>query len=207
MCLVYGSTWRAGGKILATQLVGERVFVSAVVDTPYIMGVDLVGRAQAGDHGAFAALLRPVISPAYRLAGAMLHDPHTAEDTVQEASLKAWRKLHQLKVGSEMKPWFLGIVANECRSVRRTRWWSVLRLTDAEPAREPAPDSMTAFADLRSAIRRLKHRRRLLLVLHWYLDLPVTEVAAITGSSDEAVKSELARAVRQLRRLLGVGET
>jgi RNA polymerase sigma-70 factor, ECF subfamily len=171
------------------------------------MSVDLVGRAQAGDHGAFAALLRPVIAPAYRLAGALLHDPHAAEDTVQDASLKAWRKLHQLKAGAEMKPWFLGIVANECRSVRRARWWSVVRLPEAEPAREPAPDSMTDFAELRTAIRRLKYRRRLLLVLHWYLDLPVAEVAAITGSSEEAVKSELARAVRQLRALLGVGET
>ena len=170
------------------------------------MTVDLIGRAQAGDHAAFAALLRPVIAPAYRLAGAMLHDPHAAEDTVQEASLKAWRKLHQLKDGAAMKPWFLGIVANECRSVRRTRWWSVLELPEAEPAREPAPDSMAAFADLRGAIRRLKHRRRLLLVLHWYLDLPVAEVAAVTGSSQDAVKSELARAVQQLRGLLVVGE-
>jgi RNA polymerase sigma factor (sigma-70 family) len=65
---------------------------------------------------------------------------------------------------------------------------------------------MAAFADLRHAIRRLSHRRRLLLVLHWYLDLPVSEVATITGSSEDAVKSELSRAVRELRRLLGVGE-
>jgi len=136
----------------------------------------------------------------------MLHDAHAAEDVVQEASLKAWRKLGQLKAGAEMQPWFLGIVANECRSARRTRWWSVLRLSDPEPPAVPAGDSMAVFADLRSAIRRLRHRRRLLLVLHWYLDLPVAEVAAVTGSSEDAVKSELSRAVRELRRLLGAGE-
>jgi RNA polymerase sigma factor (sigma-70 family) len=168
--------------------------------------VDLVRRAQAGDEGAFTALLRPIVVPAYRLAGAMLHDPHAAEDVVQEASLKAWRKLHQVRPGAEMKPWFLGIVANECREVRRGRWWSVLKQPDTEPPAAPGGDSVAAFTDLRRAIRRLKHRRRLLLVLHWYLDLPVAEVAAITGSSEDAVKSELSRAVGQLRNLLGDGK-
>ncbi|SRR6266566_8129143 len=178
-----------------------------VLKTGQVLRLDLVARAKAGDDGAFTALLRPAIAPAYRLAGAMLHDPHAAEDVVQDASLKAWRKLDQLKAGTEMQPWFLGIVANECRSVRRTRWWSVVRLPDPEPPPQPAGDSMAAFADLRHAIRRLSHRRRLLLVLHWYLDLPVSEVATITGSSEDAVKSELSRAVRELRRLLGAGET
>jgi len=180
--------------------------MSAVVNTAQALKLDLVTQAQAGDDGAFTALLRPAIASAYRLAGAMLHDPHAAEDVVQDASLKAWRKLGQLKAGAELQPWFLGIVANECRSVRRPRWWSVLRLSDPEPPPVREGDSMAALADLRRAIRRLRHRRRLLLVLHWYLDLPVAEVAAITGSSEDAVKSELSRAVRELRRLLGAGE-
>lgn len=167
------------------------------------LDVDLVGRAQAGDALAFTALLRPLVAPAYRLAGAMLHDPQAAEDVVQEASLKAWRKLRQVRPGSEVKPWFLGIVANECREVRRGRWWSVLKQADPEPPAMPGGDSTAEFTDLRRAIRRLKYRRRLLLALHWYLDLPVTEVAAITGSSEDAVKSELSRAVGQLRNLLG----
>ena len=167
------------------------------------LDVDLVSRAQAGDAAAFTAVLRPLVASAYRLAGAMLHDPQAAEDVVQEASLKAWRKLHQVRPGAEVKPWFLGIVANECREVRRGRWWSVLKQADPEPSAVPAGDSTAELADLRRAIRRLKHRRRLLLVLHWYLDLPVTEVAAITRSSEDAVKSELSRAVNQLRNLLG----
>ncbi len=195
-----------GGKILATRSVHGHVFVSVVVNTSQAFGVDLVRQAQAGDDGAFAALLRPVVPSAYRLAGAMLHDPHAAEDIVQDASLKAWRKLDQLKAGREMQPWFLGIVANECRSLRRSRWWSVLRLPDLDPPERAASDAIAAFADLRRAIRRLTHRRRLVLVLHWYLDLPVAEVAAITGSSEDAVKSELSRAIGQLRRLLRVGE-
>jgi RNA polymerase sigma factor (sigma-70 family) len=168
-----------------------------------VLDVDLIKRAQGGDEGAFTALLRPLVGSAYRLAGAMLHDPQAAEDVVQEASLKAWRKLTQVRPGAEVKPWFLGIVANECREVRRGRWWSVLKQSDPQLPAATERESTAAYTDLRRAIRRLKHRRRLLLVLHWYLDLPLTEVAAITRSSEDAVKSELSRAVAQLRNLLG----
>jgi len=82
----------------------------------------LLEAAKDGDDGAFEILLAPLLEPGYRLAGGMLQDHQAAQDAVQEAALKAWRKLRQLREGSEMRPWFLGIVANECRSVRRSRW-------------------------------------------------------------------------------------
>src|SRR4051812_33338824 len=85
---------------------------------------DLVHRARAGDGGAFAELLRPEYRAAVRLANALLHNLDEAEDAVQEAAIKAWRKLGNLREGSPLRPWFLAIVANECRSIRRTKWWS-----------------------------------------------------------------------------------
>jgi DNA-directed RNA polymerase specialized sigma24 family protein len=61
-----------------------------------------------GDTAAFEILLEPLLEPGYRLAGRMLHDHQAAQDAVQEAAVKAWRKLRQLREGSEMRPWFLG---------------------------------------------------------------------------------------------------
>jgi len=188
----------------------QPVYMLQVIDSALVLGravdADLVQKAKSGDEAAFTDLLRPLVASAYRLAGAMLHDPQAAEDVVQEASLKAWRKLRQVRPGSAMKPWFLGIVANECREVRRGRWWSVLKQPNPELPATLQGDSPASFSDLRRAISRMKHRRRLLIVLHWYLDLPVAEVALITGSSEDAVKSELSRAVGQLRHLLGDAE-
>ena len=181
-----------------------------VIESALVIGraldVDLIRQAQGGDEAAFTELLRPLVGPAYRLAGAMLHDPQASEDAVQEASLKAWRKVRQVKPGATMKPWFLGIVANECREMRRGRWWSVLKLAAPEPPPTPGPESSASYSDLRRAISRLTHRRRLLLVLRWYLDLPVGEIVLITGGSEDAVKSELSRAIGQLRNLLGDDE-
>src|SRR4029077_4265500 len=88
----------------------------------------LLEAAKLGDDRAFEILLRPLLEPGYRLAGGMLQDHQAAQDAVQEAAFKAWRKLRQLRSGSEMRPWFLGIVATECRSVRRSRWSSVVKM-------------------------------------------------------------------------------
>jgi DNA-directed RNA polymerase specialized sigma24 family protein len=70
---------------------------------------------------ALEARLPQLLAPGFRLACALLHDAATAEDVVQEAALKAWRKAGRLRPGSDPLPWFLGIVANECRSRKRER--------------------------------------------------------------------------------------
>src|SRR6202165_5320397 len=101
---------------------------------------NLVRAAKGGDEAAFTSLLRPLLEPAYRLAAGMLQDRQLAEDAVQEAAVKAWRKLDQLREGTEMRPWFLGIVANECRTTRRGRWWGVLKIDAARRSNEAPED-------------------------------------------------------------------
>src|SRR5713226_3966990 len=96
----------------------------------------VIAAAKDGDDVAFETLIRPLLEPGYRLAGGMLQDHQAAQDAVQEAALKAWRKLRQLRTGSQMRPWFLAIVANECRSVRRSRWSSVIKLVLPDKAVE-----------------------------------------------------------------------
>lgn len=159
----------------------------------------LLEAAKRGDTGAFEILLQPLLEPGYRLAGAMLQDHQAGQDAVQEAAVKAWRKLRQLREGSEMRPWFLGIVANECRTARRSRWSSVIKPLLTERA-EPVPtDSVLSGIELRQALRSLDEKKRLALVLRWYLDLPLEEIATITRSSVHAVEGQVQRGIRELR--------
>ena len=162
----------------------------------------LMTAAKAGNDVAFSALLDVVLAPGYKLACGMLHDPQAAEDAVQEASLKAWRKLGQLREGQALRPWFLSIVANECREIRRSRWWSVLKWSETRTVEDPSPEGVERGMELRRALRRLDRDKRLVLVLHWYLDLPLTEIAVITGASVHAVEARLNRGIRELRRRL-----
>jgi RNA polymerase sigma-70 factor (ECF subfamily) len=158
--------------------------------------------ARRGEEGAFTTLLEPVLQPGYRLACAMLHDPHAAEDAVQEAALKAWRKLDRLREGTDMRPWFLGIVANECRNTRRSGWWARVSALVVDRPVEASSDSVLTNVEVRRALRSLEHRSRLVLVLRWYLDLPVDEIALASGLSVHAVESRLTRATRELRKRL-----
>jgi RNA polymerase sigma-70 factor, ECF subfamily len=158
----------------------------------------LMRSAAAGDADSFAVLIEPLLDPAYRLAAVMLDDRSSAEDAVQEASIKAWRKLRQLRGDSKsLRPWFLSIVANECRMVRRQRWWTVLKLADM-PASASSPEQIPT-SDLHGALLKLSPDVRLPLVLHFYLDLPIDEVARALHVSPSAAKSRIYRAARRLR--------
>src|ERR1700686_5351827 len=159
----------------------------------------LLQAAKLGDEGAFEILLGPLLEPGNRLAGGMLQDQQAAQDALQEAAFKAWRKLRQLRDGSEMRPWFLGIVANECRSARRSRWSSVVKLVEPAKAESHPTDLVLSGIELRNALRTLDEKKRLALVLHWYLDLPLEEVATITGSSVHAVEGQVQRGMNELR--------
>ena len=157
--------------------------------------------ARAGDGRAFAELLEPVLDPAFRLAMTMLKDRSAAEDAVQEAALKSWRKLDRFRSGADMRPWFLAIVANECRTSRRTRWWQVIGFDDPTD-RAPAPSSEGAWADridLDSALDRLPKHHLLALSLYYHLDLPIEEVGRILGCSTGAARQRIHRALGVLR--------
>jgi len=95
--------------------------------------------SQPVSESTFAVLLKPLIEPGFRLAVAMLHDPHAAEDAVQEASFTAWRKLGRMQDQGRLRPWFLGVVANKCRNARRKKW--VLEVSVGVPEELPAISS------------------------------------------------------------------
>lgn len=154
--------------------------------------------ARAGDQAAFAALIGPLVEPGLRLAYSMLGDRTEAEDATQEAITKAWRKLRQLRSGMPLRPWFLAIVANQCRNVRRTRWFQTARLPqlfDRMLAIEPVVEKI----DLERALARLPADDRQALFLHFYLDLPIEEVAIALGVSAAAAKGRIYRACHRLR--------
>jgi len=151
----------------------------------------------AMDVASFELALEEAIGPAHRLACGMVHDPQAAEDLVQEAAVKAWRKRHQLRPGAPLRPWFLGIVANECRAHFRLRWTSVLKR--AELAVESSSGDLDALADLRRELLLLGADDRLVIVLHVHLDMSLEDVAAVMGKSLSAVRGRFYRAIRKLR--------
>ncbi|HEX9100203.1 MAG TPA: sigma-70 family RNA polymerase sigma factor [Candidatus Dormibacteraeota bacterium] len=156
---------------------------------------------------AFADLLTPLIEPGLRLAVGMLHDPNAAEDAVQEASFTAWRKLAQIQHQDQLRAWFLGVVANKCRNARRRKWVADVRLGLPEQLSVVSgEESSLRGTDLRRAIARLRHEDRLVVVLYFYLDMPLEDVAAVVRSSVGAARARLYRSVQRLRPELAIEE-
>ena len=159
---------------------------------------ELIARARDGDKAAFEQLLAPVIEGGARLAYGMLLDRAAAEDAVQEAALKAWRRLGNIRAGADFRPWFLGIVFNQARSTRRASWWSVLRI-DPNVATTANDDAAVRGADIRKALLRVPSDQRAAILLHFYLDLPLDEVATALGISVAGVKSRINRGLKRMR--------
>jgi RNA polymerase sigma-70 factor (ECF subfamily) len=159
----------------------------------------LVAAAISGDEGAFDALVGPLIEPGFKLAAVMLRDSEEARDAVQEACVTAWRKLAQLRDETHIRSWFLTIVANQCRTRRRAKWWSVVRLPAVHSAEEASRRDWESQLDLDRQLRTLPDRQRIALFLFFYEDLPLTEVAKILDVSPQAAKSLVHRALDKLR--------
>ena len=148
----------------------------------------------------------PYVAPAYNLAFTILRHRHDAEDAVQESVLKAWTKLRQLRDGTSLKAWFFQIVVNESRMSRRGKWRSVLKLPHLPGTVTSAEDQLVQSTDLRRALDELTEAERLVLFLHYDLDLGLDEVGTILGLSAAGAKSRLYRAINRLRPALADGE-
>jgi RNA polymerase sigma factor (sigma-70 family) len=148
------------------------------------------------DRDEFAELVRPHWDVMAALAR-RLAPPGQGEDVLQESLANAWRKRRQFdEARGSARNWLLAIVADQAAKGRR-------RLRPTAELVDLPVEAAIADADLRTALLRLTHRQRSAVVLHYYLGLPVAEVAEVLGCSAGTVKSTLSDARRRLQDLLG----
>lgn len=163
---------------------------------------DLVERAMAGDQHAFTELGRGRIDRLYAIARLILRDDDRAHDATQEALIGAWRDLKGLRDPDAFDSWIRRLLVHACyrearKEKRRVRAESQVRPIDTE-----AGDPATATADrdeLERVFLTLAPEQRALIVLHYYLGLPMQETALAMGLPVGTVKSRLNRTKQQMR--------
>lgn len=148
---------------------------------------------------AFDRLVRPELTHLRRFATSLV-GWNDCEDLVQETVTRAWEKraLYSAERGP-VRAWLFAILIDKAR--RRVMHHGTIHLLEVSEA--PAADLTVHQIDLRRAVEQLPPRQRLAVVLHYYLDLPQDEVAAVLGCSVGTVKSNLHDARRVLARKLG----
>jgi RNA polymerase sigma-70 factor, ECF subfamily len=164
----------------------------------------LVERAQAGDHDAFSVLVRASYPRLYGVANLILRDRDRAQDTVQDVLVLAWRNIRALRDADAWDAWLYRLTVRACyRSARQTKRRNVVELhvvPDPEPA--GAYDLSKSVVDhdrLNRALGRLPIDQRAVMVLHFYLDLPLTEAAGLLDIPVGTVKSRLHRGLEAMR--------
>jgi RNA polymerase sigma factor (sigma-70 family) len=150
---------------------------------------------------AFAALTRRHLDSAYRLAWAILADDGDADDATQDAFALAWRARRSLRDPARFDAWFGRILVNVCRQRLRQRARSPIRM--ALDSREPATADTSARAGTRDAIGRavdqLDADHRIVVILRYWADLTIDEIAVRLDVPPGTVKSRLHCALRSMR--------
>jgi RNA polymerase sigma-70 factor (ECF subfamily) len=164
---------------------------------------DLVIRARQGDRDAFSELMARSIGRLTAVARMILRDEYAAQDAVQDACIEAWRSLPGLREPDRFDAWMRRLLVRACFAGARRRQRSAaveLRLTpDHEPPIAGAERSIAMHDELERGLSRLPADQRAVVVLVYYLDLPLAEVAQALGIPLGTTKSRLNRATNALR--------
>lgn len=177
----------------------------------------LVEEHLAGSATAFACLVRRYERRVARLAHRILGNPDDVEDVCQEAFLRAYQRMGELREAGSFFPWFFSIVLNMCRQRLRARRRAAARVasgvetTDQTSPALPPAHQREAWASLAEeelrqallqALDRLPSAYREVIVLRCYEGLSYTEMARILRCRKRTVRWRLYRARQMLREQL-----
>ncbi|RXJ04346.1 sigma-70 family RNA polymerase sigma factor [Anaerobacillus alkaliphilus] len=136
-----------------------------------------------------------------RLAYSYTQDWSTAEDRVQDAFIKAYHSMSQLK-NQHAYPWLARIVINECKAAYRKSWREYITSLLPEQKVKSSEDTFIqkqSLEELHDAVMTLPERFSTVMILYYFDNLSVEETAKVIGVSQGTVKSRLSRGREYLR--------
>ena len=147
-----------------------------------------------------------------RLCTLYLRDPYLAEDAVQDTYLKVWRHYQGFEGRASEKTWITRIAINTCKSYLASSWRQRVETTEVtrvleeglqnSSGNQDAYEKLNNTMDLMKEIMELKDKYRLAILLYYYQELPVPEIAKIMGRQESTVFTLLKRGREQLKKKL-----
>jgi RNA polymerase sigma-70 factor (ECF subfamily) len=164
----------------------------------------LVERAQRGDRQAFTSLAFALSERLYGVAHRILRDPDAAGDAVQVALVRIWRDLPGLREPERIEAWAYRLLTRACQDELRTRRRlpTLLQLLPDDGAVDDSNMSVADRDQIERGFRNLSGNQRAVVVLHYYRDLTLAEIAYALSVPVGTVRSRLHYARRSLRATL-----
>ena len=200
---------------------GIKCYHMVTADDPLALSDDreLLARARAGEAQAFCLLTEPLQARLLRQAVALAGDVSAAEDIVSETLVEAWKSLPRYNQTCRLSTWLYAILLHRHRkSVRRARsrpislaWLPFFEARNFHeqqenlPSPEPSPAEAMAQietgARLRQCLELLPDKHRQIILLRFFEDASLPDMAAVLGCSVGTVKSRLHHALDKLRKM------
>jgi RNA polymerase sigma factor (sigma-70 family) len=171
---------------------------------------DLVMTAQAGDVEAYGRLVQATQTMAYAVALGVLRDPTSAQDAVQQAYLRGFRRLRDLDEPGAFPGWLRRIVITVALNMRRARRMTLLRLDDV-PDVPVLDESETRWSDMQryrlaSALLTLTAEERQVCDRRYHGQWTITRLARHAGVDEAAMRKRLQRIRDKLRKEIEMAE-
>ncbi len=141
----------------------------------------------------------------FRICFLYLKDYHLAEDAVQETFMRAIMSYEKFEQRSSEKTWLTRIAINCCKNIMRTHWFQIVKnnLADYQEKNSDNPiDALVEKNSISSAIMKLDLNDREIIILYYYQELSIKDIAAIGNTSENTVNQRLYRARKKLKKIL-----
>jgi len=185
------------------------LWMSQVPDTQHTIPVSkdvavLIERTLGGDAAAFEQLIMRYERRIYTLAMKLLGSTEDAQDAAQEVFLRVFKYIHRFDVHKPLEPWLMQMTVNVCRNIGRDRQrrWNTFPVT-VKPELAVVHQGRDPHAGITEeqeremlwrALDTLPEKERLAVILRDIDGLKTSEVAALLGSSETTVRSQVSRA-------------
>ena len=131
----------------------------------------------------------------YRLAYSYVHNEADALDVVQESACKAITQCKNLKDTEKLLPWLCRIVVNTSLDLLRSQ----VKEQPAEELPETATEDKYEEFDLKEALNRLEPENRTIVILRYFEDMKLEDIALVVDENVNTVKARLYRSLKKLR--------
>jgi len=181
--------------------------------------LELLSRAREGEAPAFRLLVEPRQARLLRQAVALSGNLSASEDLVSETLVEAWKSLSRYDETCRLSTWLYSILLHRYqKAVRRARsrplslaWLPFFEAEQHDeqqrklPSAEPSPAEVATqnemFDQLRQCIERLPDKHRQIILLRFFEDASLPDMATVLGCSVGTVKSRLHHALEKLRKM------
>lgn len=163
----------------------------------------LIEKAQSGDENAFYELLEPLQAQLYRIAFVYVRNEDDAVDIFQQSIIRAYEGLPKLKEPKYFSTWLTRIVINCSKSyIEKNKRIELIDPIKFDNYEANSTSYIDEQLDLWQALSRLEEKYKTVLLLRFYQDLAVKEIALILDCPEGTVKTNIRRGLQALRQQL-----